>query len=79
MLRDAAGEKLHEEWEEAKADFKEKHLHMSALQLMKTGDVSGAVGKDEGTDNRGMFTVAGHCLPLFVHRFVCCLCKQADM
>ena len=51
--RDAEGEKFHGDWEEAKADFKQKHLYMSALQLMKTGDVSGAVGRDDNTDNRG--------------------------
>lgn len=52
--RDAQGEMLHGEWEAAKADYQNKHLHMSALQLLKTGDVSSAVGKDDSTDNRGI-------------------------
>ncbi|XP_053405776.1 uncharacterized protein LOC123566477 isoform X3 [Mercenaria mercenaria] len=43
---DKNGEKYHGEWDMAKHDFKEKHLFMSALLLMKTGDVNEAVGAD---------------------------------
>ncbi|XP_060607664.1 nuclear anchorage protein 1-like [Ruditapes philippinarum] len=43
---DKNGEFYHDEWDQAKHDFKEKHLFMSALLLMKTGDVNEAVGAD---------------------------------
>lgn len=49
-FRDKKGEKYHDEWDEAKQDYKSKHLFMSALQLMKTGDVEKAVEHDGTTD-----------------------------
>ncbi|WAR00396.1 KN14I-like protein [Mya arenaria] len=45
--RDALGEDIHDDWEQAKHDYKEAHLLMSALQIMKSGDVSEAVGQDD--------------------------------
>ncbi|XP_052794090.1 early endosome antigen 1-like isoform X2 [Mya arenaria] len=46
-LGDALGEDIHDDWEQAKHDYKEAHLLMSALQIMKSGDVSEAVGQDD--------------------------------
>ena len=47
----------HDEWDQAKHDFKEKHLFMSALLLMKTGDVNEAVGADGTAEkSRSIYT-----------------------
>jgi len=45
--RDKVGEDIHDDWEQAKHDYKEAHLLMSALQIMKSGDISQAVQKDD--------------------------------
>ncbi|XP_052283631.1 restin homolog isoform X2 [Dreissena polymorpha] len=55
--RDKEGEDIHDDWEQAKSDYKDRHLHMSALKVMQTGEISEDVGRDE-TESKAEVEIA---------------------
>ena len=53
--RDKEGEQLHASWDATKKDYKEKALHYSAIQIIKTGDLAEVVNKEGTVSSKGKY------------------------
>ena len=53
FFRDREGQQLAEGWDTAKKDFRDKALHLAAIQLIKTGDMTKVVDKQGTVSEKG--------------------------
>ena len=53
FFRDREGQQLADGWDTAKKDFRDKALHLAAIQLIKTGDMTKVVDKQGTVSEKG--------------------------